>query len=190
MANQQTNQQRYYDSNRVPDQRRTANQPDGCRHWQVSEMWDLHHEIARRLVLGQKNTEIARDLGIHKQTVSNVRNSPVVQEQMALLNGARNAETMDLAQEIAEIAPVALQLLKEIVEGEGQGTNAPLSLRAREANNMLARVGHGVPQRVQSESVNVFLTSKDIAEIKQRARANRDVIDVTPEDSEGETNDG
>jgi hypothetical protein len=51
-------------------------------------------------------------------------------------------------------------------------------LRAKEANGMLARAGFGVPQRVQSESVNVHLTSADIANIKDRARSNDDIIDV------------
>lgn len=171
-------QEKYYEENRGPDMRRKATLPEGCRHWQVSEMWELHHEIARRLVLGQKNTEIARALGIHKQTVSNVRNSPIVQEQMSLLSGARNAETIDLAREIASVAPAAIQLLKDIVKGEGQGVNAGLPLRAREANNMLARVGHGVPQRIQSENTHVYLTKRDIDEIKRRALANDDVVDA------------
>jgi len=147
-------------------------------------MWNLHHEIARRLVLGQKNTEIAKALDITPQTVSNVKCSPVVQEQMLILNGTRDVETMDLKREIEEIIPDAVFLLKDIIRGQGQAQNASLTLRAKESNNMLARVGHGVPQKIQSESVNIQLTSKDILDIKRRAAENSDVIDIIKETNE------
>jgi hypothetical protein len=94
------------------------------------------------------------------------------------MRGARDADTVDLAKEIIEIAPVAMNLLKDIIRGENDGVNASIGLRAKEANGMLARAGFGVPQRVQSESVNVHLTSADIANIKDRARSNSDIIDV------------
>lgn len=167
-------QEKYYNENRGPDLRREG----GNHRWVVSEMWDVHHEIARRLLLGQKNVEIAKSLGISAQMVSNVRNSPVVQEHISILRGARDADTVDLAREIKEIAPAALQLLKEIIQGEGQGANASIALRARESNNMLARVGHGVPHKVQAEVANWHLTSNDIADIKRRAITNGDVVDA------------
>ena len=167
-------QEKYYEENRGQDLRRSGER----NHWVVSEMWDLHHEIARRISLGQKNVEIAKALGCTPQTVSNVRNSPVVQEHISILQGARDADTIDLAREIKEIAPVALQLLKNVINGEKEGVNASIALRAREANNMLARVGHGVPHKVQAEVANWHLTSKDIQDIKQRALANGDVVDA------------
>ena len=167
-------QEKYYEENRGQDLRRSGER----NHWVVSEMWDLHHEIARRISLGQKNVEIAKALGCTPQTVSNVRNSLVVQEHISILQGARDADTIDLAREIKEIAPVALQLLKNVINGEKEGVNASIALRAREANNMLARVGHGVPHKVQAEVANWHLTSKDIQDIKQRALVNGDVVDA------------
>ncbi len=174
-------QEKYYDQNRGQDLRRVQG-TQGTKRWKVNDMWNLHHEIARRLVLGQKNREIAKALGITPQTVSNVKCSPVVQEQMAVLGGARDAEVMDLKQEIEEMVPDAVYLLGDIIRAEGQGQGASLTLRAKEANNMLARVGHGVPQRVQSENVSIQLTSADIKDIKQRALSNDDVIDIGERD--------
>ena len=166
-------QDKYYSENRGPDLRKKNGE---ANHWVVNDMWSMHHEIARRIVLGQKNVEIARDLNCSAQLVSNVKNSPVVQEQITLLNGARNAETVDLAREIALVAPDAMKLITDIIRGENDGVNATLGLRAKEANGMLARAGFGVPQRIQSESVNVHLTSQDIQEIKRRAVGNSDVL--------------
>jgi len=173
-------QEKYYEENRESDLRRSGER----RHWVVSEMWDLHHEIARRLVLGQKNVDIAKALDCTPQVVSNVRNSPVVQEHVSILRGARDAETIDLAKEIKEIAPEAVRLLKDIIRGEGDGTNASIALRARESNNMLARVGHGVPHKIQAEVANYFLTSDDIMDIKRRALTNNDVVNVKAEELE------
>ena len=170
-------QEKYYTENRGEDLRRS----NDAKHWVVSEMWELHHEITRRLVLGQKNTEIAKALKCTPQTVSNVRNSPVAQEHIAIMKGARDADTVDLAKEIREIAPEAMLLLKDIIRGENDGANASLGLRAKEANGMLARAGHGIPQKIQSESVSVHITSEQIADIKRRALGNDDVIDVTSE---------
>ena len=182
-------QEKYYEQNRGQDLRKlpagdpfNGEAPTTTKRWKVSEMWNLHHEIARRLVLGQKNTEIAKALEITPQTVSNVKCSPIVQEQMALLGGTRDAEVIDLKREIEEIVPEAVFLLKDIIRGEGQGQNASLTLRAKESNNMLARVGHGVPQKIQSENIQIQLTSQDISDIKQRAAANSDVIDINKDE--------
>lgn len=168
-------QEKYYQDGRGRDLRRVNGR---SKTWVVNEMWELHHEIARYLLLGEKNVVIAKRLGCSPQTVSNVRNSPVVQDQLAIMQGARDADTVDLAREIQEVAPDAMALLSDIIRGENAGKNASLSLRAKESNNMLARAGHGVPQRVQSESVNVHLTSQDIKDIKRRAMENQDIITV------------
>ena len=175
-------QEKYYSENRGQDLRRSTSET-GPNHWVVSDMWELHHEITRRLVLGQKGVDIAKALGCTPQTVSNVRNSPVAQDHIAIMKGARDADTVDLSKRIIEIAPRALTLLEDIIKGENDGANASLGLRAKEANGMLARVGHGIPQKIQSESVNYHVTSEQIADIKRRAFHNDDVIDVTPEDS-------
>ncbi len=172
-----TPQEKYYTQNRGKDQRRST----GRRHWVVNDMWELHHEIARYLLLGEKNVVIAKRLNCSAQTISNVRNSPIVQEQLTVMRGARDADSVDLAREIVEVAPDALTLLKDIIRGKNDGANASIGLRAKEANGMLARIGHGVPQRIQSESVNVKLTSADIADIKKRALGNSDVIDINSE---------
>ena len=175
-------QQKYYDENRGPDLRRHDGNGGSPNRWVVSEMWDAHHEIARYIVMGWKNVDIAKAMNVSSQMVSIVRNSPVVQEHIVIMRDARDADTVDLAKEIEEVAPDALALLKDIVRGDNEGANAGIALRAREANNMLARVGHGVPHKIQAETVNYHLTSKDITEIKRRAQLAKNVVpDQIPE---------
>jgi hypothetical protein len=171
-------QEKYYQEERGRDLRKLDPSKGEYHRWVVSEMWDLHHEIARRIVLGEKNVDIAEALKISPQMVCNVKNSPVVQERISILRGARDADTIDLAREIKEIAPDAVRLLKDIIRGEGEGKGAPLTLRSREANNMLARNGFGIPHKIQTDNTHTFLTGEDLERIKQRALIAGDVVEV------------
>jgi hypothetical protein len=158
----------YSDRNRVNDKR--FKPPEIKRTWQVSKVWELHDEIKRRILLGQKNKVIAEALGCSPQTVSNVRNSPVIQDQLAIMRGARDASTIDIARDIQEFAPKALELLKSVVEGKGSGQDASIALRAREANNFLDRSGHSAVRKHDVRGVHAVLTIDDIEDIKRRAK--------------------
>jgi len=161
--------------------------PGERKTFEVKKIWESHAEIIRRLMLGQKGTHIAKELGVSSAMVGYVRNSPVVQDKLLLMGAARDANTVDLAKEIREKAPIALELLKKIVEGE---IDAPISLRAKEANNWMDRAGFSPVRNVQAQ-VNVsHFTKQDIDDIKRRAvengfarksALNENLLDVTPE---------
>lgn len=159
----------YGDSNRIGDRRfnpkRLRVTPK--KGFRVGKVWELHDEISRRLLLGQKNTVIAEALRCTTATVSNVRNSPIIQDKLSLMKGARDAYTVDIARDIQEFAPTALKVLKDIVEGRGIGANASPALRAKEAGHFLDRAGY-VPIR-KEQHVHAHLTSDEIEQIKQRA---------------------
>jgi hypothetical protein len=143
---------------------------DGDRkHFEVSKMWEVHHEICRRLLLGQKASHIARDLEVSEVMVSYVRNSRVVQDRLAEMKGARDANTVDLAKAIREKAPTALKLLERIIEGE---VDAPITTRAREANNWLDRAGFAAVRTIQAQHVHAHFTAEEIEALKQRAVEN------------------
>lgn len=155
----------YSDSDRIQDRRK---KPSGVRKvWQVATIWELHEEIARRIVLGQKNVDIAEAVKCSPQTVSNVRNSPVVQDKLALMRGARDAYTIDIARDIQEFAPEALQLLKDVIKRKGSGENASIALSARTAESWLDRAGHA-PVRKEAV-IHQSLTKEEIDQIKSRA---------------------
>ena len=158
----------YADPNRI-DGRRTL---EGKRKgWQVAEMWDRHHEIARRLLLGESNRYIAEKLGISAQQVSNVKNSPVVQEKLIIMQAARDAGCIDLAKEITAMAPIALQRIKEALEtGKVLDKEVSASALLKECNNMVDReIGKAV-QRVDTRNVHGHFTLEDINKIKERAK--------------------
>ena len=70
----------YYDESRPADRRKTDR-----RVYEVQQMTDLHHEITRRLLCGQKVKSVAESLGCTPQTVSNVKNSKVVKEKLDII---------------------------------------------------------------------------------------------------------
>ncbi|HUW44853.1 MAG TPA: hypothetical protein VMW50_03565 [Dehalococcoidia bacterium] len=139
--------------------------------WQVAEMWDRHHEIARRIILGQNNQEIGEALNVTAQQVSNVRNSPVVQDKITIMRAARDAGTIDLAKDIADLAPIALQRVREALEtGQVLGRELSGSSIMKEANNLMDREIGKPTQRIDTRNVHGHFTLDDIERIKERAR--------------------
>lgn len=158
-----------YEGQETDGRRRVPGATRRC--YQVTKMWDMHHEIARRIVLGQKNVQIANALGVSPTLVSNVRNSPVVKEKIELLRGARDAETVDIAKQIQELAPHALSLLEDLIKsGDVDGEKIPARLRAHHAEKLLDRAGHGAPKIIQGQLLHGHFTKQDIDEIKERAQ--------------------
>mgnify|MGYP001598133093 FL=1 len=135
------------------------------RRYDVKALWERHHEIIRQVVLGRSNGEIAAELQITPQTVSNVRNSPLAQEHVQALSNARDNETVDIARRIEEFAPVALSLLEDIVSGRVDG--ASVALRAKYASAHLGRAGYGEVHKVHA--LHGHVTGAELESIKARA---------------------
>jgi predicted transcriptional regulator len=120
------------------------------------------------LALGEKATDIAASLGISKAMVSYTKNSKVAQDQISILRGAMDADTIDLGQKIQKFAPVALQLLEHIIAGQGDGKEASIRLRANTAERYMDRAGYAPVKKIATMSTT--LTREDIDIIKTRAR--------------------
>lgn len=133
----------------------------------IGELTDLHHEICRRVLVGEKNVEIARALKCTPQTVSNVRNSPIVKYRLRKMQEERDAKAIDLSAEVNARALRAFEIIDEALYAEND--EVPLSMRLKEANNLLDRKERidGIGQR--SFHVHAHLTADDIEELKKRA---------------------
>ena len=160
-------QGRYGDSGRK-DNRRNANKSGSFK---VAKIWENHHEIARLLVLGCKGPEIAERLNCSTQTVSNVRNSPVVKEKIALMVAARDAGTIELAKEIQDMAPIALIRIKEAIEtGVVLGKECSAANILKESNALIDRAEGKAIQRVDTRNLHGHFTITDIERIKDKAK--------------------
>jgi len=161
--------------------------PDTRKTFEVSKIWETHSEIIRRLLTGQKASTIAEEMNISRAMVSYVRRSRVVQDRLAELSAERDKISVDTARYIKDSVPKALRLLEKIMDGD---IDAPIHLRAKEANNWLDRAGHSAIRQINTQNISAHFSAEDIDEIKRRAIENgfarksalneHLLIDVTP----------
>lgn len=135
-----------------------------ARTYRVTEMTDKHHEVARLLLLGLDNQEVAKETNITPEYVSTIRNSPVVKEQLTILRAARDRESVDVAIQIQEALPKCIEFLTETITGEGISA----VLKSKNAFGLLSMGGFGPSKNISVKGVHAILTSEDIAEIKSR----------------------
>jgi len=167
-----TNREKYF-SERGRDLRKTGRE----KTWVASEIWDGYQEVIRRIVLGQKNPVIAAATGYTPEHISNIRNSPVVEERVALMQGAKNAHTVDLAREIQEIGAKAVENLKNLIEtGSIQGKEGSPALIVKASESVVDRIIGKPVQTLQTDNRHMVFTAQDILAIKKRAIENGAVL--------------
>lgn len=139
--------------------------------YQISDMWESHHEIARRIVLGESNVNIAKAMNCSSVLVSNVRNSPVVKDKLAVMKAARDAGTIDLSREIRDLAPIAILRVKEALEsGTVLGKEVSSSGILKEANGLIDREIGKPTQNINTKNLHGHFTIEDIDAIKEKAK--------------------
>lgn len=163
------------------DRRTAEGQGREKTSWQVTHVWDVHHQIKRRIFLGHKNTVIAQALNITKEQVSTVRNSAPIQEALTKLHQKADEEVINIKAEVGKLAPMAVKVMEEILEGP----DVPANVRLAAARDTLDRSGNAAPQQVQH--LHGHFTVDDLEQIKNRAQLigqqNGPVVDhAQPED--------
>jgi predicted transcriptional regulator len=147
-----------------PDKRRAK--PGERKTHNIIQLWQRSHEILRMALIGMKETEIAKVLGVTPATVSNTVNSDLGREKLSLLRKERDGDAMDVVKEVSKLFPKALKIYESLLEGNGT------KLQKETADTLLMDIGgHRAPTRVQSESAHMHLTPADIEEFKKRGLA-------------------
>lgn len=139
--------------------------PSYKRKYEISHMWERHHEIVRRALLGQSNTQIAEGLGITTVTVSNALNSKIVRDKLKILRAQRDASTVDVAAAIKNLAPKCI----EVIEGVLDSDVARDADKLRAAFDLLDRGGYAAPKVIKTENLHGVFTKDDLVEIKKQA---------------------
>ena len=136
-------------------------------------MWDRHQQIARLITFGMSNKDIGEALGISAQQVSNVRNSPVVQRHVQVLQGKDDLETYDVMGRVRDLLPKALDVLEENLDDP----DCPTSQKARTAFGLLSVGGYGQNNNVNVRAQHAILTGEDIQKLKDNAMAAGIIVD-------------
>lgn len=152
----------------------------------VKEMNERHHEIARMIVLGYKNVAISKILKITKEFVSMVRNAPQVKAQVAILTGARDAGTVDVARQIQVALPKCVSYLTGTIPEDGiEDADISDALKSKNALALLAIGGHSPARNVNIRGVHAILTADDIKEIRDNAENVAIEIGLMEEEDKG-----
>lgn len=151
------------------------------REYNVTRLRERHDEILRRILLGQENTKIAKELGITPQTVSNVRNSELARAKLTIMAQARDSDSVEVAKTIQEVAPKALKTLTTLIERtnstlEEDKTAVPTVHATNVARDILDRAGHGAVNK--SLSLTKELDDNDIEIMKKMAYKSGQVVDA------------
>ena len=141
--------------------------PTGHRKYQIQELWPVHKEISRRLLLGQKNVDIAKDLNISPVSVSIAKNSHIQQARFAELEARRDDSCIDVAKQIKQLSGIAIG----VVEALMSNPDVKADVRLRAATDVLDRAGFAPVQKSQNTSVQLYCSADEIAKIKAQARA-------------------
>lgn len=144
----------------------------------LKKLWGRHKEVARLHVLSFKNSEIADLLGITTATVVNNLNSGLVKEELARLYAMRDEGAINIARDIDEMLPLALDTMRDIMANASKDGD-----KLKSAIRVLDMGGHSPIRKVIA--AHAVFDKDDLAEIKRRAMVDAplgEAIDVESED--------
>jgi hypothetical protein len=110
----------------------------------IHMVWRQHHEIKRRVFLGQSDAEVARAVGCAPSTVAKLRTSDIMQRELAILNAQADAVAVDAMALMKKEGPRNVAFLIEVRDGV---LDADMKTRVGIAQDMLDRVGFGKIQK-------------------------------------------
>ena len=131
-------------------------------------------QAARLRVLGHKSADIARQLGVHKTTITRWSQSEAFKREVNKLseiadNSFMSPAANDTQIRLIEIAATAVDVLGDILKDERSDVQM-MKLKMGVAVEVLSRAGFSPIQRVdvKKQSVSATVSSEQIAELKRR----------------------
>jgi len=147
--------------------RRRRGRPKGTAPNAIVELQQRQHEVANLLALGYKNTDIAAALHINPQTVSNIKNQPLVQQKIDIMRSLRDEAVADRVEDTIKAAmPEAATLLRGAVNGIVDGAGVPLPLRISTAKHILGIGGMAPVRKNETLVEHTFVRMEDIDNIR------------------------
>jgi len=93
----------------------------------------------RRILSGEKQCDIAADIGMREQSLSRIVNDPIFQVEMKKVETSVVVKMGDVREKIDDLADDAVEFLKDTLRSK----KAPTSLRTRIAFFVLESAGYG-----------------------------------------------
>ena len=150
------------------------------------EVGAKHHEMARMLVLGATNKELADYFGMSESRISIITHSPAFMDIVERLSEERDKSTKDIVARIKETAEGnALDFLESVLNPERPEYEVvDAKTKVQVAQDFLDRDGRAPRVSRKEAKIETWHVDSDfIAELKASKRSAHSPIDVTPENS-------
>lgn len=142
---------------------------------QIQNLWGRHKEMLRLHATNLYTIkEIAEGLGVNPQTVYKIISSELGKQQLAMLEGAADSDSVDLMVAIRAFAPVAIAIQQEIVLDEGTSAE----LKNKICDKYVDRVVGTPLSKNLNLNVSAGLNRGDLDLIKKRAMEIKELTKV------------
>lgn len=135
------------------------------RKFGLSHIKPRHQEIARRIVLGQTQKEVCDALNISQPRMSVICASPLFKIEVKRLAELRDSGVIDIAQDLKEMSPGALETLERTMYRSGSER-----IQVHCAESILDRAGHSKINKVEGNFQHNFnsMTHKELLELVEQ----------------------
>jgi len=132
-----------------------------------TELGDKHREMIRMYTLGASIQDIAAAMDCGRHTVRYIINSPLGLQMRKDLQERRDDEVASVSERLAQMAPKALKLMEDTMDGKEDAASLPLRIKICES--FLDRAGFSKITKSQNQNLNASLTAEDILDLQKRA---------------------
>jgi len=139
--------------------------PTGHRKYQLRMIQPQHREMLRRLSVGEKAINIAKDMGFSPVSVSIAKNSECAKEVMKQMEEKRDEHVLAAKNRMAELSDKAVDILSEVLHNDDVGINT----RINAAKYVIGSTGVEAPKKVQGEITTKIVDADMLREIKKTA---------------------
>ncbi|NUM56352.1 MAG: hypothetical protein HUU46_22160 [Candidatus Hydrogenedentes bacterium] len=108
---------------------------------------EKHKELLRKIALGARQCDAARELGITTRHASSIRNSPLGRAYLQELMDSRDATARNIGAQLADLLPRAVEVVGQVLDGQLGGSMAA-QMQFRAAESVLSRFGYPVTKQI------------------------------------------
>ena len=129
----------------------------------LTHLWERHKEIMRRLVAGDRQVDISRDMQMTQSRMSIICNSPAFKTQLERLSMGADNNALDVQDRVTALSSDAMSVLEDVLQN---GEGVPKKLQVDVARDIMDRAGHGAVKK--TATITATLGADDIAEMHKR----------------------
>ena len=141
-----------------------------------------HHALARDMVSGLSDTDLARAYGCSVLTLDRLRRSPAFQSLLAAYLKAPEEEALGMAAKLRAVTAKAVDHLEELLDGAAPGS-LPSQFLEKILFGLLDRTGHTPVQK--SVNLSAGVSAEYLAQLKESLNVQAVVIDAREGDGAG-----